>query len=378
MKIGILTLPLHTNYGGILQAYALQTVLERMGHEVYIIRVKSKKIPLLPIWKRYLCYAKRAILKYIFGEKDVVVFHESHERALLPVLRQNTNKFIAQYIHSFSINNFKEIENKNIFNAYVVGSDQIWRPLYSHWDIEDSFLRFDTRPDIIRIAYATSLGVDTWEYTCEQTENCRKLAQLFNTISVREDSAVNLCKKYLGVDANWVLDPTMLLDVKDYLKLAENAKVPKCSGNLLVYLLNTETYKNEIINNIVEYKGLIPILFTNSVENPNLQLEERIHPMVESWLKGFIDAKYVVTDSFHGCVFSILFHKPFSVMGNEGRGMARIKSLLELFNLKNRFVESAQSVTNIENDIDWERIDSILDAKRKESMAIFDTLKPKS
>lgn len=372
MKIGILTLPLHTNYGGILQAYALQTVLERMGHEVYVIQVKRKEIPLLPLWKRYLCYAKRAILKYIFGKKDVIVFYESHERTILPILRQNTNKFISKYIHSYHINSFNEIGNKNIFDAYVVGSDQIWRPLYSHWDIEDSFLRFDKQSVTIRIAYAASFGVDTWEYTSEQTENCRKLAQRFNIISVREDSAIHLCKKYLGIDANLVLDPTMLLEAKDYLNLVESSKVPKSRGNLMVYLLNTDEEKSEIVNKIVEDKGLTPILFTNNVENSYLPLEERIHPIVESWLRGFIDAEYVVTDSFHGCVFSILFHKPFVVFENEGRGISRIKSLLEIFNLCERLVQSDKSNTQIQRKtINWGHVDEVLSGMRESSHAIL-------
>ena len=372
MKIGILTLPLHTNYGGILQAYALQTVLERMGHEVYVIQVKRKEIPLLPLWKRYLCYAKRAILKYIFGKKDVIVFYESHERTILPILRQNTNKFISKYIHSYHINSFNEIGNKNIFDAYVVGSDQIWRPLDSHWDIEDSFLRFDKQSVTIRIAYAASFGVDTWEYTSEQTENCRKLAQRFNIISVREDSAIHLCKKYLGIDANLVLDPTMLLEAKDYLNLVESSKVPKSRGNLMVYLLNTDEEKSEIVNKIVEDKGLTPILFTNNVENSYLPLEERIHPIVESWLRGFIDAEYVVTDSFHGCVFSILFHKPFVVFENEGRGISRIKSLLEIFNLCERLVQSDKSNTQIQRKtINWGHVDEVLSGMRESSHAIL-------
>ena len=372
MKIGILTLPLHTNYGGILQAYALQTVLERMGHEVYVIQVKRKEIQLLPLWKRYLCYAKRAILKYIFGKEDVIVFYESHERTILPILRQNTNKFIAQYIHSYHINSFNEIGNKNIFDAYVVGSDQIWRPSFPHFEIEDSFLRFDKRPNTIRLSYAASFGVDTWEFTSEQTENCRELAQQFNIISVREDSAVHLCKKYLGVDANLVLDPTMLLEVKDYIKLAENSKVPNCSENLMVYILNIDNKKNEIVNKIAEDKGLIPILFTNSVENPNLPLEERIHPKVESWLRGFVDTEYVVTDSFHGCVFSIIFHKPFIVFENTGRGMARIKSILDMFNLNCRLVSSSNPRPHLLFEpINWREVERILKELKDKSQELL-------
>ena len=161
MKIGILTLPLHTNYGGILQAYALQTVLERMGHDVKILFLQRHEISILPFWKRYFCYIKRLILKYILKNKAIHIFHKNYKKETFPIIRQETYKFIKKYIHIYQVSCLEEIGNDCSFDAYIVGSDQIWRTDFLPWNIEDSFLRFDKRTDSIKIAYAASFGVDT-------------------------------------------------------------------------------------------------------------------------------------------------------------------------------------------------------------------------
>ena len=127
MKIGIITLPLHINYGGILQAYALQTYLERRGHEVKVIDYNGDQSLRLSIKNMPLVYAKR-ILKKLIGN-PVPVFLEqtlNRERALV---RQNTDKFIKRYIHRHLITDFSQIKAGD-FDAFVVGSDQVWRPVY--------------------------------------------------------------------------------------------------------------------------------------------------------------------------------------------------------------------------------------------------------
>lgn len=368
MKIGILTLPLHTNYGGILQAYALQTVLERMGHEVYVIHLKRDEIPNFSWKKKIMCYTKRFFFRYILGRKTYPIFFEENERKALPIIRQNTDRFIKKHIKYYHINRFEEIGNEKFFDAYVVGSDQIWRKNSSPWSIENSFLQFDKHSDTVKIAYAASFGIEKWDFTIEQTEICRALAKRFDIITVREKSGVELCKKHLGINAKWVLDPTMLLNVKEYQKMAKDGNVSKSGGDLLVYILDIDKEKDKIVNEIAINRELTPFYANKRVYDYFSPIEERTQPSVESWLRGFTDAKFVVTDSYHGCVFSILFHKPFIVLLNEGRGLERIKSLLEMFNLKNRLIVSPKDATKIQDDIDWKRIDSILEAKRKESM----------
>ena len=196
MRIGILTLPLHTNYGGILQAYALQTVLERMGHEVCLIEKRRRPLK-LPLWKAPLSYGKR-IVKNLTGH-PFPIFYEQKINRETQIIRQNTDKFISKYIKRKIVNDYYDIQ-ENDFDAIVVGSDQIWRPQYFH-EIEHAYLDFTEGWNIRRIAYAPSFGTDEWEYTPKQTERCCILIKDFNAVSVRESSGVNLCREYLGINA---------------------------------------------------------------------------------------------------------------------------------------------------------------------------------
>lgn len=334
MKIGILTLPLHTNYGGILQAYALQTVLERMGHDVCLIE-KRRKPMRLPLWKTPLVYGKR-IARNLMGH-PFPIFYEQKINREMPIIRQNTDQFINKYIKRRFVDDFSEIK-KTDFDAIVVGSDQVWRPKYFLDGIEHAYLDFTDRWNIKRIAYAASFGTDEWEYTPEQTRRCGELLKHFNGISVREDSGVDLCRTHFGVEAQQVLDPTMLLTKEDYIQLFENTDTPKSKGTLLNYILDETPEKLALIDQIAQEKNLVPFRVNSKVENKKAPLKERIQPSVEQWLRGFYDAEFVVTDSFHACVFSILFNKPFIAIGNEDRGTSRFTSLLSMFGLKDRLI----------------------------------------
>ena len=211
MKIGILTLPLHTNYGGILQAYALQTVLERMGHQTVVLNHKRKYS--LPAWRLPLSYTKRVIKKFVLGRKDIRIFAEQHQNKEYAIVSQHTQRFIDTYIHTYNVESFKSLKAAD-FDAIVVGSDQVWRPKYFEpmfgEGIDNAFLSFAHNWKIKRISYAASFGTEDWEYTDEYTRMCSELLGLFDAITVREESGVRLCKDKFGVDAEHVLDPTML------------------------------------------------------------------------------------------------------------------------------------------------------------------------
>lgn len=362
MRIGILTLRLHNNYGGILQAYALQTVLERMGHSVEVIDIKSSKS--LPLWKLPLIYTKRIVMKFLLG-RDVRIFLEQYERKYWPMMCQFTYKFIDKYIHRLSFDNVDVLAHE-IFDVYIVGSDQVWRPGY-FGKIEHAFLDFTKNQNVRRISYAASFGVDNWEYTNQQTENCRKLIQNFNAVSVREKSGVDLCKRYLHHDAEWVLDPTMLLDKEDYINLIKAKNVTKSKGNLMFYLLDETPSIMDFIHQISEKKGLIPFRVGSKVNDRTAPIEERIQPPLEEWLRGFYDADVVVTDSFHACVFSIIFRKQFLVVGNRKRGQSRFESLLEMFGLENCLCDMNNSTITF-SEINFDKVHEKLNGLREHSM----------
>lgn len=366
MKIGILTLPLHTNYGGILQAYALQTVLARMGHEVILFDL-NQDVNISFIQKLYK-YPLRAIRKYCFMQKHKPVFFEAEYNKYRHHIRKNTDVFINQNINRKVFKNFSEINTKG-YNAVIVGSDQIWRYFYASNFIYDAYLQFIKDKNIKKIAYAPSFGVDEWDYPIEITSKCKELVKTFNKVSVREKSGIVLCKKYLGIDAVHVLDPTMLLNKEDYTLLINKTKTQSIQGNIFCYVLD----KNETKTNFIE-----KIANETNYKTFSISVGDNIQPPVEKWLKGFADAKMIITDSFHACVFSIIFNKPFLVLGNKERGQERIISLLNLFDLKDCFVLDMNNFNFKDYNINWENVNNILHEMQSKSLHyLTDSLKDK-
>ena len=370
MKIGILTLPLHTNYGGILQAYALQTVLERMGHEVvvfdkpYLITRSSLK--------NIIVFFKHLIKKTL-GIKSSFINSKKHNKRE-NAKRRYTNVFIQKYIKRRLINNYYQIKPSD-YDAIVVGSDQIWRRRFMPYqDVRIAFLDFTKGLDIKRIAYAASFGIDYWDFTENDTNIIKESISLFDAVSVREDSGVSLCKQYLGYNnAIQVLDPTLLLERKDYESLiGNNDNTYKPKGQLMLYILNYNDEKKQFISQVSNRLNLNPFETNSKYEVKGASFDEIVQPPVEQWLRSFRDSSYVITDSFHACVFSILFHKPFIVIGNKSRGLARFQSLLSLFELEDRLLIDTYDVSLCNKDINWEKVDSKLDKLRADSKSFLE------
>lgn len=358
MRIGILTLPLHTNYGGILQAYALQTVLERMGHEVEIInKVRYKEIP----WYKFIfLYISRAFQKKILRRKDIHIFKERDYFRSISPKRVHVNKFIKRYMNIRNVCDMTEIREHD-YDTIVVGSDQIWRFAYIESMLGSFFLSFARTWKINRVAYAASFGVDTWEFSEEDTLWIRSLVKLFKAISVREQSGVQLCNEFLQEDAVQVLDPTLLLTADDYNSLAKDSE--SYDGNLMCYILDRCSYKDSIVKKIANATKLKPFDTTSNDEN-------EAQPPVEKWLHAFSQSEMVITDSFHACVFSIIFHKPFIAIANEARGKARFTSLLSMFDLEDRLIEEGADFSMDEAlySIDYTKVDELLNKWRALSL----------
>ena len=332
MRIGILTLPLHTNYGGILQAYALQTVLERMGHKVVIIDepIRQLKSSKKRIFKR--------IIKKIIG-RPTTIFWEKYSFENYPIVSQNINKFINRYLSRTVASSPLELKEAD-YDAIVVGSDQIWRPIY-YANIKNAYLDFAKDwKHLKRIAYAPSFGTDRWEYTEEQTKQIAELLHMFDAISVREESGIHLCRQYLNANAILVLDPTMLLSKEDYCNLINKSDTEAPSGGLLKYILDESDQLTELLSFISNEKQIDAFSVKAKSFLEGSKAQDCICPSIETWLRGFRDAKFVVTDSFHACVFSMIFNKPFCVVGNKSRGLARFNSLLKMFNQEFRLIGS--------------------------------------
>lgn len=329
MKIGILTLPLHHNYGGILQAWALQRVLKNLGHDVYILSYSNLNII------HWTVFVKRAILKCLKRNYSTQIFYELKQKRR----SKQIDRFINENINLKKISSLEKIES-NDFEAIIVGSDQVWRKNYFEgmWKskIQNAFLDFTKNWDIKRIAYAASFGIDEWQYSDTETELIKEALSRFHRISVREDSALDLIKNLDLNDITHVLDPTLLIDSEDYIKLLPKElkeKISNSSQTLVSYILDTNEEIENIVNSIASTKGLQRMELNNTNE-------AEMKTSVEKWIYNFANAELVITNSFHGCVFSIIFEKPLILMYNTKRGNARFDSLINMFKLMNNKVNN--------------------------------------
>ena len=364
MKIGILTLPLHTNYGGILQAYALQTVLERMGHEVRIIeRPCGCKGPFPLMCKIYI----HRILYKFAGKYNGPINVERFSARKLSVVGKLTSQFINKNLKIFLINKTLRNMNENEFDAFVVGSDQIWRYAYTkgHFPYNEPFLDFAYNwGNKKRVAYAASFGSNKWTISDKDTRKCRMLIKKFDAVSVREDSGIELCRTNLHYNnVVKMIDPTMLLDASDYNRLIADQYQKR--GNVLCYILDMNEKTSSFISKFCDDRGWSYFNANKKVDNESIPLCDRIQPSVESWLLAFRDCDYVLTDSFHACVFSILYRKPFVAFCNKSRGSTRFESLLSTFGLLDRLIYNIDNfdISSIK-EIDYDRVFGILERER--------------
>ena len=154
---------------------------------------------------------------------------------------------------------------------------------------------------------------------------------------------------------------------EDYLSLEGVKNTPKHQGELFCYFLDETQEKQQWAKILCSKRGWQSFQANNPHADEDVHFEKRIQLPLEPWLAGFRDAQFVLTDSFHGCVFSILFNKPFIAIGNAGRGMARFRSLLALFQLEDRLLLSEQIETLAERPIQWERVNWILEKEREKA-----------
>lgn len=352
MRIGILTHPLVRNYGGILQAWALQQVVKDLGFEPQTIDWDYN----VPTWKSYCRSLFRSICLKIIG-RNVGWPHGSYwipenYRGLRQFVKKNiclTPRIPFGKVISYIVKNYKTV---------IVGSDQVWRFSYIP-QITTMFLPYKKNVDGKKIAYAASFGTDDWEYSDEQTKRCADLLSDFDAVSVREKSALNLCADKLKYfNCKWVLDPVLLINMHAYETICSSVDIDG-TGCVFAYILD----ENSELLRLAQLKAKeqnIPLKVV-SVDN-----EIKSTDTIEKWLASFRDARYIITDSFHGTLFSIIFKKEFAVYRNQKRGNARFDSLIELFpQIKGRLINNDKLPTG---PIDWEEIEKIQNIYKKDSI----------
>lgn len=355
-KITLLNMRYDNNYGGNLQRFALYTILQRMGYDVEYLYIRDN-------WDDWFTTrSTKKVIKQSIKQLVHFILHPTQE-PLLAWHRENpayvkscaiTEPFLDKYIkHTKVIYNSWELKRaikKGKYDAVVAGSDQIWRKVYvERYGIGTFFLDF--LPESFKgkkLIYGASFGVDYEEYAPEDIAKIQPHYSQLDVVTVRETSALELLKSY-GLDnpqAQVVLDPTLLLDKEDYIRVVNNANTTASVGNMFCYVLDMTDEKKQLISEIAQRKQLTPFEWSLNTNGS-----------VEQWLRSFIDAEYVVTDSYHGMLFSIIFNKPFRLIINSSRGSSRFESICEILDINTNYEE-----------YDWAKIKSKLVVWREKSI----------
>lgn len=354
MKVGILTLPLHNNYGGIIQAAALFRVLSDMGHDPILLNKKYWR----PLHHRIL----GPVLRAIPG-------HDIKNSRTQAAIRARHQSFMNRFLHArspllFTKQALEKYVKRSELDAVVVGSDQVWRPSYIE-DIDTGSYFLDFKGSFRKISYAASFGHNIWTKE-DRISEVRRMIAGFDHVSLRELSGVELTKSVLGREnCRMVIDPTLLVDPSFYEDVMGHGG--GSSNYILNYVLDEGPVVQCVVQSIIEAsnqrKKIKKITLDDNANSNAADLPQ--------WLRSFRDADFVVTDSFHGTVFSILFRKQFVCVGNEERGLDRFQSLLSLLNLEDRLVVDKSEVSNVTSTIDYEQVETLLNGLRDYAMAFL-------
>jgi len=371
MKVGILTLYYkNNNYGGQLQAYALQKFLEDRSIQCEQISFQKTDNKINQYKKRKLSMMK-LIKNRIWRMCNIVVYIKAKERW------RNFEKFSNSIPHSKYIYTSQNITDSiNSYDTFVCGSDQIWSDKWS--DREEQLVYcLDFVDGKKKIAYAASIGAN--ELNSEHADLLKKSLEKFNSISVRESSAKILIDEIISKDIKTVLDPTLLLSANDWNNVCVETKKSKEEPYIFAYLLGMNRQQREAVTDIAKELKLklwtIPYVF-GSMRTCDLGFGDiKDYSSGPAEFIGLIkNADLILTDSFHAMVFSVIYHKQFYVFkrdsDNNPKSMnSRIVDFLTELGLKKRLVNSnfIESI-DIKSNIDYKEVDEVLEKKREISI----------
>ena len=347
------------NYGQLLQCFALQQYLRNVGFDVYLIRYYPRSdVARLSMWKKILKIFDPVMLKRYFVYRKRKVFGENNNRDNLRGFASFRDKHIRQSEKIYY--SYKElIENPPIADVYIVGSDQVWNTFGTsiHRGINrvNAFLLNFGDSSIKRISYAASFGKTQNELGSDFVEVFTPLLQKFNYVSVREISGLEICKLCGIDDAEWVPDPTVLLDAEAYRFLYDAEQMVKKTNKpyCFLYLVGNQfTFPVQAIYNWAKKKKIEIVYIAG---NWRQDKHEKTYATIPEWIYLLEHAEYVLTNSFHATIFSLLFRKNFCIIPSVGEGVgmnSRFDSLFQLFGIENRFVNTDFSI--FDESIDWQ------------------------
>lgn len=338
------------NYGSIITYYALTCVLEDMNFSYAMIRN--------PLGR----------------EIDIDSLNRSH-----PLRFAKEHYKITPLL---PLNRLSELNDN--FSAFLLGSDQMWNYYLSKPYRQSYFFDF-VAEEKIKVAYATSFGIDKYLGPKEDKQITKYNLHRFNGISVRDDFSKRICEEDFEVSSEVLLDPVFLCSVEKYNELiteAENYHIDE--DYIFAYILDPNPVIGANLQRIAEQtQKKVVVVFNQIGDKDNLKEQLNISsvyvtyemdPTVNEWLYLYKNAQFVLTDSFHGTCFSIIFEKPFIVLKNNGRGGNRFPYLLGELGLLERMIENPEEfVTKFEESglntkIDYEKVKGILDDRKRTSL----------
>lgn len=360
MRIGTVSININTinhNYGAVLHSWAFQQVLinkidgveytEVIDYLPNYMKGMNRKYPVLGYYKKGI---KDAILWSLYTPSNVIKYNKVEK-----FIKQNFNKTPTKYIED-------ELSKVNLnYDVLICESDVIWDPNHYSSGFEKTFFfAHDNMKDKKKIAYSASLG--NAEFTEEEKKEYKILLENIDYISVREKYAAEFTQQFTNKPVEYVLDPTLLLEAKDYERItAENMIKDKY---LLIYF--PLGYDKKLINHAREYaekNNLKVVEISRYVWN---KFRHRVYDTagIEEFLALIKNAEVIFTNSFHGVCFSIIFRKEFYAFSRKtGR---KIENICNIFNLQSRFITDNRFIED--NEIDYEKVYKILEDKRKQSM----------
>lgn len=355
-KYGILTLHIALNYGAVLQTYALQTSLQRLGKEANVIDYQPKfLVDRHKINLRNSLFSVRGLYNTLFRNGFLRFNHEPFE------------SFREQYLHlSKTIVSENDLESLlQEYDTIVCGSDQIWNPTV----VENNpayYLPYKLK-NTRKTAYAASFGVeqlpDDWK------DNVTKWISDFDHVSVREKTGQDIIRQLLQIEVPVVLDPSLLLDSDDWREIASSNVVPQ-RPYVLLYMLSQDKQliqHAKIIANAHNYE----VVYINDRLFPVLGVKNLAGITPQEWLGLFLNAQYIVTNSFHGVAFAINFEKQFAVRFiPKSPTSSRISGLLSTVGLSDRVLIDEF----INSDIDYQAVLMKLDQHREFSKQYLEQL----
>ena len=341
MKVALLTIWHEKNYGAELQAYATIKILQDLGHKVEMINIR-------------LSDCRKGNLKQKIYN-IICNFTPGHRK-----FSNFWNKYIPVTRRYKTVEQLQKDPPKA--DMYIVGSDQVWNPELTKEFTLLYFLNF-AEPSTRRISFASSFGSTTWKYP-ELKQQVEQLLKKFSYLTCREKSGVELLKKEFGIESTNVVDPTLVLG--NYTDLVPTIQQ---KDTLVYYPLGTDLELEKNAIKLANDLNLIPIKNNDRTILPGGLEWNRVG--IEEWIKNIAESNFVLTRSFHGLVFSLLFHRQFAIIASPNGRNNRITDLLYLLGLSERFFDVFESLYKSKPwsvQINYEEVDKKLDRLRKDSI----------